>query len=155
MHLDNDTFRTVVASTPLVSIDLIVKNAEGEVLLGKRNNRPAQSMWFVPGGRILKNERISTAFKRLAKNELNADADISEAEYLGLYDHLYSDSIWGDGVTTHYVVNAFEMQRVFDGSTLPADQHNEYAWFDIETLLSAPDVHDHTKWYFIEEKGYS
>lgn len=155
MHLDNDTFRTVVASTPLVSIDLIVKNAEGQVLLGKRNNRPAQSMWFVPGGRILKNEPISTAFKRLVKNELNADADLSEAQFLGLYDHLYPDSIWGDDVTTHYVVNAFEMQRVFDGSALPSDQHNEYVWFDIETLLSAPDVHDHTKWYFTKGKGYS
>lgn len=155
MHLDNDTFRTVVASTPLVSIDLIVKNTKGQVLLGMRNNRPAQSMWFVPGGRILKNERISTAFKRLVKNELNADADISDAQYLGLYDHLYPDSIWGDSVTTHYVVNAFEMQRVFDSSALPSDQHTEYAWFDIETLLSAANVHDHTKWYFTEEKGYS
>jgi colanic acid biosynthesis protein WcaH len=40
MYLDTATFATVIDSTPLVSIDLIVKNAEGEVLVGERVNRP-------------------------------------------------------------------------------------------------------------------
>jgi colanic acid biosynthesis protein WcaH len=33
-----------------VSIDLIVRDADGRVLLGLRNNRPARDWWFVPGG---------------------------------------------------------------------------------------------------------
>ena len=32
MFLPADTFRTVVASTPLVSIDLLVRNLQGELL---------------------------------------------------------------------------------------------------------------------------
>lgn len=155
MLLDNETFRTVVASTPLISIDLIIRNHEGAVLLGKRNNRPARSNWFVPGGRIQKNERVDVAFKRLVQAELGIDLDISQARYIGLYDHLYPDSIWGEEVSTHYVVNAFEILLELDSSLLPEAQHNDYAWFAIDELLHADDVHDHTKWYFIRGKEYS
>ncbi|WP_324295571.1 NUDIX domain-containing protein [Rheinheimera sp. UJ51] len=63
MFLDNSTFSTVLASTPLVSIDLLIENTKGEILLGERKNRPAQGFWFVPSGRILKNESLAAAFK--------------------------------------------------------------------------------------------
>ncbi len=49
MFLSREDFATVVRSTPLVSIDLLVENRRGEYLLGRRNNRPAQGFWFVPG----------------------------------------------------------------------------------------------------------
>lgn len=52
--LDTDIFATVVHCAPLISIDLLVQNAQGEYLLGLRNNRPAQGYWFVPGGRVKK-----------------------------------------------------------------------------------------------------
>ena len=55
--LSESTFQTIIGATPLVSIDLIVKNAKGEVLLGYRTNRPAQGYWFVPGGRVQKKSR--------------------------------------------------------------------------------------------------
>ena len=112
-------------------------------------------MWFVPGGRIQKNEPVSQAFDRLVENELGIQLKIDQARYLGLYDHFYPDSIWGDEVTTHYVVNAFELAMSLEHGSLPLDQHVEYCWLEVEALLSAPDVHDHTKWYFLEEKGYS
>ena len=35
MFLDKETFRTVVRSAPLISIDLIVLNSQGQVLLGE------------------------------------------------------------------------------------------------------------------------
>ena len=63
--LTQDTFKTIVASTPLISIDLLVLDPQNNVLLGKRVNRPAQGFWFVPGGRVLKDESIEQAFIRL------------------------------------------------------------------------------------------
>ena len=82
--LDDDTFKTIVDTTPLVSIDLLVRNVDGQILVGKRVNRPAQGFWFVPGGRILKNERLSDAFARLTEAELGIRLDIVSACYLGL-----------------------------------------------------------------------
>ena len=112
--LDGDTFKTIIDKTPLVSIDLVVRNELGSILLGKRLNKPAQNFWFVPGGRILKGESLAVAFKRLTLDELGVEVDISDARYLGLYEHFYDDSIFSHestaaAVSTHYVVNGFEI----------------------------------------------
>ncbi|KDS03655.1 glycosyl transferase in colanic acid biosynthesis [Salmonella enterica subsp. enterica serovar Heidelberg str. RI-11-014316] len=40
----------MVRATPLISLDFIVENGQGEILLGQRLNRPAQGYWFVAGG---------------------------------------------------------------------------------------------------------
>ena len=61
MFLRQEDFATVVRSTPLVSLDFIVENSRGEFLLGKRTNRPAQGYWFVPGGRVQKDETLEAA----------------------------------------------------------------------------------------------
>ena len=63
--LSHDEFAVVVEKAPLVSIDLIIENHRGQILLGMRTNEPAKDYWFVPGGRILKDERIAEAFERL------------------------------------------------------------------------------------------
>jgi len=47
----------VVDNISVVSIGLIVRVATG-VLLGLRENEPAKGEWFVPGGAVLKNERL-------------------------------------------------------------------------------------------------
>jgi len=72
VYLPAETFRTVVAATPLVSLDLVVQRASGEILLGERLNRSARGYWFVPGGRIRKSEHLDDAFRRLTHDELAA-----------------------------------------------------------------------------------
>ena len=148
MFLPDDTFRTVVDSTPLVSIDLIVKNSEGQVLLGKRNNKPAKDFWFVPGGRIQKNETMSDAFTRLCKEELGLEKRISDAVFLGPYEHFYNDSIFGDDVSTHYVVLGYSIESNLNITGIPCQQHNEYSWFSELQIKSSTHVHKHSKAYF-------
>ena len=145
--LPADVFKQIIDTTPLVSIDLVVRDTAGQVLLGKRNNRPAQGFWFVPGGRILKNERLADAFKRLTLDELGCEYDMAQAKHLGLYEHFYDDSIFTD-VSTHYVVNAFELVVAKQDLLLPDAQHNDYRWSDEQALLQDEAVHLHTKWYF-------
>ena len=36
------------------------QNKKSEILMGIRSNNPAKDFFFVPGGRILKNENIET-----------------------------------------------------------------------------------------------
>ncbi len=147
MFLDNTTFTTVLASTPLVSIDLLIENQRGQILLGRRNNRPAQGFWFVPGGRILKNETLASAFERLTLNELGLKFSIGDATLQGPYDHFYTDSVFGAAPSTHYVAIAYRL-RVAQLVNLPQEQHADYQWFSVKELLSHPDVHPHTKAYF-------
>lgn len=155
-YLAKEVFQTVVANTPLISIDLIVRDSTGRVLLGYRRNRPAQFSWFVPGGRIAKGEPIAQAFARLTQLELGLDLPLVESSYLGLYEHFYDDSAVASGVTTHYVVNAFSLLLDQKGELLdlPKDQHSEYRWLTVDELLEDDAVHLHTKWYFQKDKGY-
>lgn len=149
-----EKFKTVIANTPLISIDLIVRNSQQQVLLGKRLNRPAQDYWFVPGGRILKDESIEGAFKRLLKTELGIEAKgikTDNCKFNGIYQHFYEDNVNGFDFSTHYVVMAYEIE--FDGclAGLPKEQHDNYEWFSEESILKVSSVHKHTKWYF--QKG--
>ncbi len=149
MFLDKETFSTVIESTPLVSIDLVVKNKHGQALLGERLNKPAKGNWFVPGGRILKDESMANAFKRLTKEELGQEFSLNQAELLGPFDHFYNDNVFGDEFSTHYVAIAYVLTLDKDLEELPFDiQHGSYKWFEIDSLLNDDKVHLHTKWYF-------
>ena len=151
MFLENDVFRTVVASTPLVSMDLVVRRASGELLLGQRLNRPAQGFWFVPGGRILKNEGLDAAFARLTLTELGTGFARSEAKLLGIYEHFYQDSVFGDddaSPNTHYVVMGYQLDLPEDFPLNPPTiQHGEYEWWSVDDVRADNRVHRNTQAY--------
>ena len=75
---------TVIRFAPLIAIDLIIRNARDEVLLGLRKNEPAKGCYFVPGGMILKNERLADAFARLVKTETDHAARFDDARLIGV-----------------------------------------------------------------------
>lgn len=148
MFLPADTFKTVVASTPLVSIDLLVRNAAGELLLGERLNRPAQGSWFAPGGRILKNESLDTAFERLTQEELGQAFQRGQSRLLGVYEHFYDDSVFGDAPDTHYVVIAYALDLgAAHRLQPPSVQHGRYRWWPIEQMRDEPRIHRNTRDY--------
>jgi colanic acid biosynthesis protein WcaH len=150
MFLSESKFQNVIMHTPLISLDLIVLGEDGNALLGKRLNQPAKGFWFVPGGRVLKNESIANAFRRLTLNELGIELELSKAELLGPYDHFYNESVFDDKIKTHYVAIAYIIKLTNRQlSRLPLnEQHSEYSWFKLGELLNSPAVHKHTKWYF-------
>jgi len=149
MFLDNTTFSTVVASMPLFAIDLVVVNERDELLLGKRLNRPAKNFWFVPGGRVYKNESLEQAFKRLTLDELGIEVELDRAQLLGLFDHFYDDSVFGADISTHYV-NAphFLRLKLDELVNLPiGDQHEVYRWIALADVDGQADIHSYTKVY--------
>ena len=142
--LDDITFKTIIDSAPLISIDILLKK-DGKVLLGKRINKPAQGYFFSMGGRVNKNEAIANAMARIAKNELNIELKYIP-KFIGVFEHFYDDSIYKD-VSTHYVNLAYEYE-VKEVLNLPTEQHNEYQWFFIDELLESKQVHKYVKDYF-------
>lgn len=149
MFLDKSLFSTIIKHAPLVSIDLIIES-EGQILLGRRLNRPAKDFWFVPGGRILKGESQVQAFARLTQAELGVELELKDAQLLGTYDHFYKDNVFGDDFSTHYVAIAYRIRVGREKlSNLPfGEQHNQYRWVNEKELLADESVHAHSKWYF-------
>ena len=144
----NDTdFLRVIAATPLVSIDLILRNELGAVLLGQRLNKPAQGCWFVPGGRIWKNERVADALRRISQRELGIT--ITAADLIGVFDHIYPDNFLGaPDVNTHYVVLGMAAALSTQVPLATDDQHGELRWWTVDALLANEVVHENTKAYF-------
>lgn len=153
MFLTPDDFATVVRSTPLIAIDLIVENAQGEFLLGKRNNRPAQGYWFVPGGRVQKDETLAHAFARLTAAELGVSLPVYSGSFCGVWQHFYDDNFSGTDFSTHYVVLGFRLKLDAALLPLPADQHNDYRWMSKTTLLATEKVHANSRAYFQTENS--
>ena len=148
--LSKDDFLTVVRLTPLVAIDLIVSDDAHRILVGHRRNRPAQGTWFVPGGRIAKDESLDAAFARIVRDELGvAGAVRSASPLLGVYEHHYDDNFAGvEGFGTHYIVLAYAMTLSEAAPIGRFDQHSEYRWLSPDELLARDDVHENTKAYF-------
>lgn len=152
MFLSQQDFATVVRSTPLISIDLIVENQRGEFLLGKRNNRPAQGFWFVPGGRVQKDETLAAAFERLTQAELGKGFTMGDGEFYGVWQHFYDDNFSGSDFSTHYIVLGFRLKVQEADLRLPTEQHNDYRWQTPEALLARDDVHDNSRAYFLNDR---
>ncbi|MCB1659390.1 MAG: GDP-mannose mannosyl hydrolase [Pseudomonadales bacterium] len=148
-YLETNDFLSVVRDTPLVSIDLIVFNENGQVLLGQRCNKPAQGFWFVPGGRIQKDESLDEAFIRLTTEELGFKMTRNEAKFKGVYEHFYADNFAAmSDVTTHYVVLAYQIFVSSIQVTAPLVQHSKYLWKEPIQIVSDDSVHHNTRIYF-------
>lgn len=150
-------FLNVIKNTPLISIDIIVYNSADKVLLGMRRNAPARNFWFIPGGRILKNESLPDAFSRISFAEFGICLKIDDADFKGIYEHIYPDENYFEqpDISTHYIVLAYEYKLKEPLITLPGEQHNDYIWIKVEDLLTSDKVHLNAKNYFNGKKPFS
>lgn len=151
--LTENEFRRACAALPLVSVDLYFVNGADKgrhLLLGLRNNRPAQNYWFTPGGRIRKGERLDDAVTRISLEETGFSIDeLLRYRLLGIWDHLYTDSAFDERSPVHYVNIAFLIQeRNLIMNRLPASsvlQHRAWRWIALEEIQGANEVHPYVK----------
>jgi colanic acid biosynthesis protein WcaH len=124
----------------------VVLNEHNQILLGQRKNAPAKGYWFVPGGRVFKNESLEQAFKRISKAELGTEIERNQAWLLGLYDHFYRDSVFGEDIDTHYI-NATHLIKLNNAeiSNLPTEQHQSYRWQNMNEIEQDDTVHKYSK----------
>ena len=136
MYLNKEAFKNIVKSSPIVAIDLCILNEFNEILLGKRINPPAKNFFFVPGGRILKNETLFIATQRILNNELNYDIkedDFNKLSLLGIFEHFYDENFCDNKLfSTHYIVLTYLLSLKYLITVKDEnfeDQHEEYIWY--------------------------
>lgn len=153
-RLPEAQFWAALEALPLVSVDWVLSNPAGEILVGQRLNAPARDTWFTPGGRIRKGEALRAAMRRVACEELGApiplaEAMVQRAAAMGAWDHFYPDSAFSPTVPTHYVnlpfaatLSAAEVESL----RLPVgEQHGHWRW--ISLAQAAQEVHAHVQPY--------
>ena len=153
--LSEEQFSAACAALPLVSVDLMLTRVgtQGpELLLGLRNNRPAQDTWFTPGGRIRKGEPLDTAMQRIAQEEVGLGPQcLARAQLMGAWDHFYADNAFDPKISTHYVnlpyslpLDAYEA----DALCLPTGdcaQHRAWQWMPVAQAAQSELVHPYVR----------
>ncbi|MFA5839251.1 MAG: NUDIX domain-containing protein [Candidatus Margulisiibacteriota bacterium] len=71
--LPEEVFYFVSRITPLINVDLLIKNSQGETLLTWRADNYGPPGWHIPGGIIRYKETMKERITAVAKNELNVE----------------------------------------------------------------------------------
>lgn len=132
-----DVFLQTVKYFPTVSINLIIKNPDGETLYLRRANQPAKGQWWLPGGRLYNGETFTDAAVRIAEEEADlkgaALIDVSREYFEELFDtDGYSEedmSHYAPDIThIHYVTTVAYMEVGNDHEVTLDDQSSDFAW---------------------------
>lgn len=151
--LDAEQYKSLIKNAPLFSLDLIVLNPMNEILIGRRTNAPAKNWWFVPGGRVQKNETLQSACLRISKSELGFELELSESYFLGIYEHFYKDCFFCNDISTHYINASYMVRLNLDSMVdIPYEQHDEYRWVPLECFSADEKVHKYSK-VFLQDLG--
>jgi len=143
----NDTeFLHIVDATPLVSIDLVVRNEHGEVLLGQRVNGPRRVYGSCRRTHSQKRARGGSARENFAARTRRDDRRGEIARRVR--SHLPGQLSRAPGVNTHYVVLGMAAELAGDVRFTADEQHDELKWWSVAEILASDLVHENTKAYF-------
>lgn len=73
--LPDEIFYYISRTTPLVNVDLLIKDEKGRTLLSWRNDQYAGQGWYVPGGIIRFKETLENRLKKVAETEIGAQVE--------------------------------------------------------------------------------
>lgn len=71
---------------PRLTVELILENNKGGIFLIRRDRSPFENYWHLPGGFLLKGEKIGECVKRIAGEEIGARVD--GGEFMGLFEEV-------------------------------------------------------------------
>jgi ADP-ribose pyrophosphatase YjhB (NUDIX family) len=77
--LPQEAFYFVSQLTPMINVDLLIKNKRGQTLLTWRQDRFYGPAWHIPGGIIRFKESIEDRIAKVAETELGCQVRFSEA----------------------------------------------------------------------------
>jgi colanic acid biosynthesis protein WcaH len=124
-YLPRPLFLTMHMNVPIVCVDMVVKY-KNEFLLVKRANPPERGKWFVPGGRIAKNETLATAVGRKLFEETGLKA--GAPEFLMLAEHFNVKEYLPRG-NSHFITFVFLVHVRSKKSVRLDAQSSEARWF--------------------------
>jgi colanic acid biosynthesis protein WcaH len=75
--LPPDAFYFISQLTPLINVDLLIKNKSGQTLLTWRDDRFYGPAWHIPGGIIRFKEKIEDRIEKVAQLELGGAVNFS------------------------------------------------------------------------------
>lgn len=126
MVLSEADYKKVMESMPVVCIDCLVQNDAGEFLLVKRKNEPLKDEFWVPGGRLMKHERLEDAVHRKMREELGIDVQI--IKNLGFLEEFFERTAQNVDGGFHAISFLYLVKPLGDDIQLDL-QSSDWGWF--------------------------
>lgn len=140
--LTQEEFDSIYAKVPRLTVELLVKDAGGAVLLIRRAIEPCRGQWQLPGGTVRFGEHLQDAVSRVAKREL--DIEVCESVNTGYIEY---PSHYLHGLDSP-VGMVFEVVR-YRGEARTSVEASHLAWFSMLPEDMHADQDD-----FLLERGH-
>jgi 8-oxo-dGTP diphosphatase len=115
---------------PSLTVDIIIFNEDGRIILIKRKNNPYKNFWAIPGGFVEYGETVENAAIRECKEETNIDVKL--IDICGVYSDPTRDPR-GHTVTIAYIgkgkIN--NMKASSDASEIGIFSYNDVIKMDL------------------------
>lgn len=129
-------YKEIHRNVPVVCVDIVITNGK-EFLLMKRKNQPEKGRWWLPGGRVLKNESLKDAVARFLKKE--AGIRRKAAHFLGFQELFFSPGYF-PGINAHTIGFVFKAKISANSGIFLDEQHSEAKWFSVINRFWHPYV---------------
>jgi colanic acid biosynthesis protein WcaH len=127
VFVEGNLFDEIRNVMPIVCVDLVIPK-NGDILLVKRSEPPAQGQWWTPGGRILHGETIQEASIRKANAEIHLDCRFKKI--LGVTECIFNNvTINAQSISIHTVNVVCLMELKDETQQIQLDHgHTDYLW---------------------------
>ena len=140
-------YKKVLENMPVFCVDVIIED-DKKVFLVRRKNEPCKNQWWVPGGRLYKNEKTQDAAIRKAREETGLDVEV--IKQVGFYEPMFKEAQLGVKTGTHNPVVVYLLRTKFNQDIHLDEQSSDYRWIDrIET-----DMDDYMKTILKDSKVF-
>lgn len=120
--IEEDLYKDIIHALPILCVDLLIKNSEGKYLLHLRDNEPLKNEWWVPGGRVHKEEKIHSAASRKCKEELGFV--ITNWKIVGIYEDTYERNSFNTPTIFHGVSVVLTASKDVDENQIILDEQS-------------------------------
>ncbi len=122
-----EEFDAVYSKVPRLTVDIVVRNSEGQVFLTrryltKRAVEPCNGQWHLPGGTVYFGESLMQAVQRITQRELGIK--VVEAQSKGCIEY---PSHYKNGMDQP-VGLVFEVAQ-YEGIVTPDEEADGYGWY--------------------------
>ena len=133
MILPEDDYKKILSTVPIVCVDCLVMNEQKEFLLVKRKNQPLKDEYWVPGGRVHKNEKLASSVHRKMRDEIGVEVEI--VRLLGFFEEIFLETKQNAQGGVHSISFLYEVKPM-DGIIKLDHQSADWGWFkDMPTRL--------------------
>lgn len=143
LGLPEDLFLFVSQLTPMVNVDLLIRNEQGQTLLTWRDDGYCRPGWHIPGGIVRYKESLAQRIEQVAVRELGASVSHVEVP-LAIHEIVHpTRAVRGHFLSLLYACTLTSPLAASRRQRHALPQPGEWAWHDVcpDDLIPVHDIY--------------